>query len=81
MGGFLESARAYRSEDKRTCLVYVSSSFTAKMLSRPDALDALKLALAEETGADIATLTLRIVAAGEETGAKLIDEIEEALAD
>ena len=51
------------------------------MLSRPDALDALKLALAEETGADISTLTLRIAAAGEETGAKLIDEIEEALAD
>lgn len=80
MGGFLESARAYRGEDKKTYLIRVSSSFTAKMISRPEALEAIKLALAEETGADLATLNLRIVAAGEEMGGTLIDEIEEALA-
>ncbi len=79
MGGFLESARAYRGDDKRTYLIRVSSTFTAKMLSRPDSLEAIKLALAEETGADLATLNLRIVAEGEEAGGTLVDEIEEAL--
>ncbi len=81
MGGFLESARAYRGEDKTTYLINVSSSFTVKMLTRPESLDALRMAIAEETGADPAALTLHIVAAGEETGHTLIDEIEEALSE
>lgn len=81
MGGFLESARAYRSEDKATYLVNVTSAFTAKMLARADSLEVLKLALAEEVGKDPAALSLRIVTVGEETGGTLIDEIESALQD
>ena len=81
LSGFLDSARAYRSEDGSTYLVRVAGGFAVKMLQRPDVDSALRIAIGEALGKDISAATLRIEAATEETKGRLIDEVEEALSD
>ena len=81
LSGFLDSARAYRSEDGSTYLVRVSGGFAVKMLQRPDVESALRIAIGEALGKDISQATLRIEAATGETKGRLIDEVEEALSE
>lgn len=81
LSGFLDSARAYRSEDGMTYLVRVAGGFAVKMLQRPDVESALRIAIGEALGKDISQATLRIEAATAETKCRLIDEVEEALSE
>ena len=77
--GFLDTAKAYRSSDGASYLVCASSSFCAKMLSRPDTLEALKLAIAEEEGRDISACSFVIEGNMADQKYALVDEIAEAL--
>jgi hypothetical protein len=77
--GFLDTAKAYRSSDGKSYLVCASSSFCAKMLSRPDTVEALKLAIAEEEGRDISACAFAIEGNTADQKYTLVDEIAEAL--
>ena len=77
--GFLDTAKAYRSADGKSYLICASSSFCAKMLSRPDTVEALKLAITEEEGRDISSCAFTIEGNTADQKYTLVDEIAEAL--
>ena len=80
-GAFLDTARAYRSDDGKVYLIRVSSDFSARMLARPDVEGALRVAIGEALGRDISDAQLRIEAATKKNDYHLIDEVEEALSE
>ncbi len=77
--GFLDGTKAYRREDGGEYLLSVSGRFALNMLSRPDTLASLKMAIAEEVGCTAGDVNLRLAVAGEEKTDSPIYEIEQAL--
>lgn len=80
MHGFLDTAKAYRSEGRDVYLVRASSPFCAKMLNRPETLEALRLTIAEEEGQEMSAFTVRVESDDvKDDGNRFIDEIEQNL--
>ena len=80
MHGFLDTAKAYRSDGRDVYLIRASSPFCAKMLARPETLEALRLAIAEEEGREMSAFTVRVESDDAKTdGNRFIDEIEQNL--
>ncbi len=78
--GFLDTARAYRSEDGRAYVVRASSPFSVKMLTRPDTELTLKAALVEEEGCDLSRCSFKIISEEDrDRRDQFIEEIQDAL--
>ena len=79
--GFLDNAKAYVSGDRSSYLIRVGSPFFVKMLSRADTESAIKLAIAQEEGCDMAGVDFRIVSEGELPKNTVFEELSDALSE
>lgn len=78
--GFLDTAHAYRTDDGKSYLIRTNSDFCVRMLSRPEMMSALRIAISEVLGKDVSDAELRIEAETvTDDRYRLIEEVEQAL--